>query len=387
MPVFEEFPYTNFHELNLDWLIKQMVKLKSDMADFVGGHTITYADPILWSILTYYPAYTIVLDSYGNAYMAVQDTPAGTPLTDTEHWMQIGNFYGYMVTYVNDYVDNALQGIEPQHRLMNKTVYYIDGTDGSDDNDGLSSSTAFKTLDKFLSLSQEYNALEGHIITAGTYTASGFDTLTSVDLRIFGDVSGIIVNLPGELEGGDPKLNILNSHFRLENCELDIINGAHVDGNIVAVNSVINLTDVDFTNGSMECYGGEFNCTRTKLQWMDCHNADVSIHHAYIQNTDPDHYAYQFLNCMVRFRSSSTTEDLTADATDHAVIVARGSHVTVEDTIISATAHKYFMGIDALYSTLIIVGTVYNHLGDNTQYAVNDFFLSYNVFKEGGVNP
>ena len=387
MPVFEEFPYTNFHELNLDWLIKQMVKLKSDMADFVGGHTITYADPILWSILTYYPAYTIVLDSYGNAYMAVQDTPAGTPLTDTEHWMQIGNFYGYMVTYVNDYVDAALQGIEPQHRLMNKTVYYIDGTDGSDDNDGLSSSTAFKTLDRFLSLSQEYNALEGHIITANTYTGSGFDTLTSVDLRIFGDVSGIIVNLPGELEGGDPKLNILNSHFRLENCELDIINGAHVDGNIVAVNSVVNLTDVDFTNGSVECYGGEFNCTRTKLQNMICHNADVRIHHAYIQNTDPDVTAYIFANCMVQMRSNCTTVDLTADGTANAVISASGSHIAIIDEFISSASsgHRYYVAIDASYCTFIIENLVYGDLDDYTVLPVS--LTANNIIKQAGINP
>ena len=28
MPVFEEFPYTNFHELNLDWIIQEIKKLK-----------------------------------------------------------------------------------------------------------------------------------------------------------------------------------------------------------------------------------------------------------------------------------------------------------------------------------------------------------------------
>lgn len=33
MPVFEEFPYTNFHELNLDWLLKKMKELEKKVSD------------------------------------------------------------------------------------------------------------------------------------------------------------------------------------------------------------------------------------------------------------------------------------------------------------------------------------------------------------------
>lgn len=38
MPIFEQFPYTNLHELNLDWLIAEMKKTSEDMSkieDFV----------------------------------------------------------------------------------------------------------------------------------------------------------------------------------------------------------------------------------------------------------------------------------------------------------------------------------------------------------------
>ena len=31
MPIWEEFPYTNIHELNLDWIIKKVRELENDL--------------------------------------------------------------------------------------------------------------------------------------------------------------------------------------------------------------------------------------------------------------------------------------------------------------------------------------------------------------------
>ena len=36
MPVFEEFPYTNFHELNLDWIISELKKIREGTIDTSG---------------------------------------------------------------------------------------------------------------------------------------------------------------------------------------------------------------------------------------------------------------------------------------------------------------------------------------------------------------
>lgn len=33
MSVFEEFPYTNFHELNLDWILKKIKELEKTLTD------------------------------------------------------------------------------------------------------------------------------------------------------------------------------------------------------------------------------------------------------------------------------------------------------------------------------------------------------------------
>ena len=43
MGVFEYFPYTNFHDLNLDWIVQKLEKLTGDVRDFIS---IKAKDPV-----------------------------------------------------------------------------------------------------------------------------------------------------------------------------------------------------------------------------------------------------------------------------------------------------------------------------------------------------
>lgn len=92
MGVFEHFPYTNFHDLNLDWIAQELEKLSVDVRDFISINAIKYADPIQWDITSQYEKNTVVLDKNGNAYLSVQPVPAGVSLDRTEYWTNIGNF-------------------------------------------------------------------------------------------------------------------------------------------------------------------------------------------------------------------------------------------------------------------------------------------------------
>ena len=80
MGVFEHFPYTNFHDLNLDWIVHELEKLTTDVQDFISINAIKYADPIQWDITSQYEKNTVVLDKDGNAYLSVQPVPAGVSL-------------------------------------------------------------------------------------------------------------------------------------------------------------------------------------------------------------------------------------------------------------------------------------------------------------------
>ena len=85
-------PYTNFHDLNLDWIIEVLNEFNTRLTDFVSLASIKYADPIQWDITSQYEANTVVVDSNGNAYLSVRPVPSGVSLDRTEFWTKIGNF-------------------------------------------------------------------------------------------------------------------------------------------------------------------------------------------------------------------------------------------------------------------------------------------------------
>ena len=85
-------PYTNFHDLNLDWIIEVLNEFNTKLTNFVSLATIKYANPIQWNITSQYEANTVVVDSNGNAYISVQPVPSGVSLDRVEFWTKIGNF-------------------------------------------------------------------------------------------------------------------------------------------------------------------------------------------------------------------------------------------------------------------------------------------------------
>ena len=85
-------PYTNFHDLNLDWIIEVLNEFNTKLTNFVSLATIKYANPLQWDITNQYEANTVVVDSNGNAYLSVQPVPSGVSLDRVEFWTKIGNF-------------------------------------------------------------------------------------------------------------------------------------------------------------------------------------------------------------------------------------------------------------------------------------------------------
>ena len=44
MALFENFPYTNLHELNLDWLIDELKKLELSQVLSVNGQSVSVSE-------------------------------------------------------------------------------------------------------------------------------------------------------------------------------------------------------------------------------------------------------------------------------------------------------------------------------------------------------
>ena len=110
MGLFENFPYANFHELNLDWILHELKELETEITNFVAINSVKYANPITWDITSQYETNTVVLDSSGNAYLSVQPVPAGVALDREEYWTKIGNFSALW-----DSVRSAITPYDEQH--------------------------------------------------------------------------------------------------------------------------------------------------------------------------------------------------------------------------------------------------------------------------------
>ena len=90
MGLFEHFPYTNFHELNLDWLIEQLKQLGDAQVLSVNGETgdvILYQDPLV--------RLPDITDDTWNIFRYADGTPVGIQFKKGHPLQRIDNLGRY----------------------------------------------------------------------------------------------------------------------------------------------------------------------------------------------------------------------------------------------------------------------------------------------------
>lgn len=89
MSFINQFPYSDFHELNLDWIIRTVKDLESEMKDFKNINQMTFEGT--WDITKQYKPYSIVFDyDSGYSYLSERPVPAGIPISNTSYWFLVG---------------------------------------------------------------------------------------------------------------------------------------------------------------------------------------------------------------------------------------------------------------------------------------------------------
>ena len=107
MGLFDQFPYTNFHELNLDWILNALKVLEHTIDQFVAINALKYADPIQWNIVKQYEKNTIVIDPLtGTAYISVQPVPSGVSLTNADYWTVVFDLGAFVTRAAKNFTDN-----------------------------------------------------------------------------------------------------------------------------------------------------------------------------------------------------------------------------------------------------------------------------------------
>ena len=87
--MFNKYPYTDFHELNLDWILNRIRELAAEVEGWKATNTITYGGT--WLITKQYPAWTVVVDNnYG--YISKKPVPAGIAIDNEFYWENIADF-------------------------------------------------------------------------------------------------------------------------------------------------------------------------------------------------------------------------------------------------------------------------------------------------------
>lgn len=84
--IVNRYPYTDAHELNLDWILKKIKELGIKVDEFTALNEITFDGA--WDISEAYPAWHIVtFENY--AYLALKPVPAGVDISNSDYWQVI----------------------------------------------------------------------------------------------------------------------------------------------------------------------------------------------------------------------------------------------------------------------------------------------------------
>lgn len=184
------WPYTDFHNLNLDWILDTLKKQDAAIADFISLNSITYANPLQWDITRQYPKNQVVLDTNGDGYLSVQPVPVGVEIDNTDYWTKIGNFSELWSTVklAITAADEGLKTTASADRAsgdlvwLNNTLYVCTtaitrGTEYGTNN------TAKTTIDaRLANLAQAVKTLQDNITDINTVLPNKIDKDTTGDL-------------------------------------------------------------------------------------------------------------------------------------------------------------------------------------------------------------
>lgn len=155
--MFNLYPYSDAHELNLDWIILKIKELGQALTDFEAVNKITNAGA--WDITKQYQAWTIVSDN-NTGYISLKPVPAGVSITNTEYWGVVAD-YDILITDLSGRIA-ALEG--QMSGLLNTTIPGIYATDTMQSN-------KIKALEDNNDLSQHY-----YLIVSDSYGAEVSET-------------------------------------------------------------------------------------------------------------------------------------------------------------------------------------------------------------------
>lgn len=223
------WPYTDFHNLNLDWVLETLKKQNAAIADFISLNSITYANPLQWDITRQYPKNQVVLDTNGDGYLSVQPVPVGVEIDNTDYWTKIGNFSELWSTVklAITAADEGLKTMASADRASGELVWlnntlYVCTTAITRGTEYGTNNTAKTTIDaRLANLAQAVSTLQNNVADINTTLPNKIDKDTNGDLAqtVSGNfkqtVNGeLVLNSKGDLSIRQNSFDILYGDSR-----------------------------------------------------------------------------------------------------------------------------------------------------------------------------
>lgn len=122
------WPFTNLHELNLDWIIQSIKDQETRLTNFVSLNSIKYANPFQWNITSQYAQNTLVIDpETGTAYLSLQPVPSGVQIDNTDYWTPVftlQNFTDALKKAISDFPQQE-DGQAATQEIHANTVFWV----------------------------------------------------------------------------------------------------------------------------------------------------------------------------------------------------------------------------------------------------------------------
>lgn len=382
MGLFENFPYANFHELNLDIICQKIKELEQRMdtlpqeiQDAIAPQIVTWIQDYLtdagitvyseWLQIMPTEPHTVAGDisgiQLGDKVYGIKDSIARGDITS------IGNRFDTDEQLIGD-LNDAVNDLDA--RMPVGTVetfrdcrFYVSPSLGSDDNSGMSNLEPFATLDRAFQEFSKYSSLWIYLLDGGEdypVTTHGVFSGRTLHITAEADACRIVFRDPDTLPNGIP---VYNSHWNLQarttghtlyiKCyEKD----TNTDCHLYFDNTLLSIKNVEFED-YIGFYGSSLDIEASTINYLNAENSNVTIHGGCnITNKAPNQYAMRFNNCQVNLTGSFTTDSLTAAGTTGAYLF-RSTDAFIGSLIVSNQVLTYDHAIDADQGSRIVISS------------------------------
>lgn len=120
-----KYPYSDFHELNLDWILRKIKEMEKSLSEFEALNKITFDGE--WDITKQYPAWCIVNTNGGTeGYISIKPVPSGVTIDNIEYWSSIVNYTAIIADLQNRVIQLESDMSTAQNQIAKVTARVAD---------------------------------------------------------------------------------------------------------------------------------------------------------------------------------------------------------------------------------------------------------------------